>query len=88
MLFRSPRAKLLGIPTSAFGLCLYAGLAVGLLRGWPPAWLFALTVPAAAMSAFLAYSLLSNKRECRICWMGHLANGTLLVVMASRWLNA
>ena len=77
VLFRSPRARLLGIPNALLGLCLYALLAIGLLRDWPPAWMFLLTLPAVAMSAFLGYSLIVNKRQCRICWAGHIGNAVL-----------
>ena len=83
VLFRSPRSKLLGIPTAAFGLSLYALLAMGLVLGWPPRLLFALTWPAAAMSAFLGYSLLTNRRQCRICWAGHFANAVLTILLGS-----
>ena len=82
VLFRSPRAKLLGVPNAALGLLLYAVLAAGLLAGWPPLWLFILTLPAVAMSAFLGISLIRNRRECRICWAGHLANFALALMLA------
>lgn len=81
VLFRSPRASVLGIPTAAFGLALYALLAAGLLRGWPRAALAILTLPAVAMSAFLGYSLLANRRQCRICWAGHAANAVLFLAL-------
>ena len=84
VLFRSPRARLLGIPNALLGICLYAVIAVGLLRGWPPLLLLALMLPAVAMSAFLGYSLIVNRRECRICWAGHVANGVLFVMLALR----
>jgi uncharacterized membrane protein len=84
VLFRSPRARLLGVPNAALGLGLYAALAMGVILGWPPLVLFAMTVPAAAMSAFLGYSLIVNKRECRICWAGHAANAMLLVLFAAQ----
>jgi uncharacterized membrane protein len=84
ILFRSPRAKLLGVPNAALGLALYAVLGVGLLRQWPPLMLFALTTPAVAMSGFLGYSLIVNRRECRICWAGHIANAVLFVTLG--WL--
>ena len=77
VLFRSPRARLLGVPNAALGLALYALLAAGLLLDWPRAWLFVLTLPAVAMSAFLGYSLIANRRQCRICWAGHVANAVL-----------
>jgi uncharacterized membrane protein len=84
VLFRSPRARLLGVPNAALGLGLYAALTLGLVLGWPPVLLVAMTLPAAAMSAFLGYSLIVNKRECRICWAGHAANGMLLVLFTSQ----
>jgi uncharacterized membrane protein len=84
VLFRTPRARLLGVPNAALGLCLYALLALGLLREWPPMLLLVMTVPAIAMSAFLGYSLIANKRQCRICWAGHVANATLFVALAIR----
>lgn len=82
VLFRSPRARLLGMPNAALGLCLYAVLGAGLLLDWPRTWLVLLTVPALAMSAFLGYSLLANRRECRICWAGHFANAVLFLTLA------
>ena len=81
VLFRSPRAKLLGVPNALLGLMLYAAIAAGLILGWPAALLAAMTAPAVAMSAFLGYSLLANRRECRICWAGHLANAVLFVAL-------
>ena len=84
VLFRSPRAALLGVPNSALGLMLYATLAVGLLLEWPPLWLFVMTIPAIAMSAFLAYSLISRHLQCRICWTGHAANATLALLLGAR----
>jgi uncharacterized membrane protein len=81
VLFRSPRARHFGVPNAALGLVLYAVIAAGLLAG-APAWLLtALVVPAVAMSAFLGYSLISNRRECRICWAGHVANVTLFAAL-------
>ena len=82
VLFRSPRARVLGVPNAALGLALYAVLALGMSGGWPAAWLFVLMLPAVAMSAFLGYSLLANGRECRICWLGHIANGVLALGFA------
>lgn len=86
VLFRSPRARLLGVPNAALGLALYAVLAAGLLLHWPPLWLFLLTLPAVAMSAFLGYSLIVNRRQCRICWTGHAANGVLCLALLARTL--
>ena len=77
VLFRTPRARLLGVPNAALGLLLYLTIAAGLLLGWPPLLLFSMTLPAVAMSAFLAYSLISQRLECRICWTGHISNWVL-----------
>ena len=84
VLFRTPRARLLGVPNAALGLCLYALLVVGLLMNWPKVLLVLMTAPAVAMSLFLGYSLITNKRQCRICWAGHVANGTLFVLLAAQ----
>ncbi len=84
VLFRTPRAALLGIPNASLGIALYAALAGGLVFGAPPLLLFAMTIPAVAMSAFLAYSLISRGLECRICWTGHAANVTLAVLLGIR----
>ena len=88
VLFRSPRAALLGIPNSSLGVVLYLLLAAGMILGWP-AWLLALmTLPAVAMSAFLGWSLLSRGLQCRICWAGHAANFTLALLLTVRAVNA
>lgn len=84
VLFRSPRAALLGVPNSSLGIVLYLLLAAGLLLGWPAWFLFLMTIPAVAMSAFLGWSLITNGHECRICWAGHLSNAVLFVVLGMR----
>ena len=81
VLFRSPRARVLGVPNASLGILLYGVLAAGLASGWPDQLLFALTWPAIAMSAFLGYSLIANRRQCRICWAGHVANAVLFVAL-------
>lgn len=87
VLFRSPRAALLGVPNAGLGLVLYASIAVGLLLHWPDSLLWLMTVPAVAMSAFLGYSLIANGHQCRICWTGHVANAALFLVLIGRWLG-
>ena len=77
VLFRTPRARLLGVPNAMLGLALYGLLALGLILGWPSWFLLMMTVPAIAMSAFLGYSLIVNGHQCRICWLGHFSNATL-----------
>jgi uncharacterized membrane protein len=85
VLFRSPRSRVLGVPNAALGLALYALLAVGLAGRWPAALLFAMTIPAVVMSAFLGWSLIRNRRQCRICWTGHFSNAALFTIFAARW---
>ena len=87
VLFRSPRSALLGVPNALLGVVLYALLAFGLIVGWPSLWLFLMTLPALAMSAFLGWSLISRGLQCRICWTGHIANALLAVALAMRITN-
>ena len=84
VLFRTRRASLLGVPTALLGVILYVLVAVGLFRGWPALWLFVMTLPAVVMSAFLAWSLITRRLECRICWTGHCANALLAISLAAR----
>jgi uncharacterized membrane protein len=88
ILFRTPRAALLGVPNASLGMLLYLALAIGLVSGWPPLLLFAMTVPAVAMSAFLGWSLYSRRLQCRICWAGHIANVSLALLLGMRALSA
>lgn len=80
VLFRSPRAALLGVPNAALGLLLYALLATGVLLGWSSWLLLVMTAPAVAMSTFLGWSLIANGHECRVCWTGHFSNAILFLV--------
>jgi uncharacterized membrane protein len=84
VLFRSPRSALLGIPNAALGVLLYAIIAAGLVLDWPAVALFVLTLPAVAMSAFLGASLIRNRLQCRICWIGHIANALLALTLLQR----
>ena len=84
VLFRSPRSRLLGVPNALLGVLLYALLAVGLIRPWPAAFLFIMTLPAVAMSLFLGRSLIVNHLQCRICWTGHIANAVLAATLGFR----
>jgi uncharacterized membrane protein len=81
VLFRSPRASLLGIPNASLGVVLYVVLGVGIAQRWAPWLLVAMMVPALAMSAFLGWSLLSRGLQCRICWTGHFANFALAALL-------
>jgi uncharacterized membrane protein len=84
VLFRSPRAALLGVPNAALGLALYALLAIGVVLQWPAWLLLVMTAPAVAMSAFLGRSLIVNGHQCRICWTGHASNAVLFAVFLAR----
>jgi uncharacterized membrane protein len=87
VLFRSPRSALLGIPNALLGLILYALIALGLILRWPAVLMFLMTLPAVAMSAFLGWSLISRRLQCRICWTGHVANVVLAMVLGWRALG-
>jgi len=87
VLFRTPRAALLGIPNASLGILLYLLLAAGMFAGWPSSLLTLMIIPAVAMSAFLGWSLWSRGLECRICWAGHIANFTLAVAFGIRALR-
>lgn len=87
VLFRSPRSRLLGVPNALLGVTLYLLLATGLLLRWPDWLLFAMTLPALAMSVFLGWSLLSRGLQCRICWTGHVANAVLALALFMRVLS-
>jgi uncharacterized membrane protein len=84
VLFRSPRAALLGIPNATLGLVLYAMLAAGLTIGVPALALLLMTLPAVAMSAFLGRSLIVNGHQCRICWTGHFSNAVLFLMLLGK----
>ena len=81
VLFRSPRSALLGVPNALLGVVLYVVIGAGLLLDWPRSLLFAMTLPAVAMSAFLGWSLISRRLQCRICWTGHIANLVLALAL-------
>ena len=83
-LFRSPRAALFGVPNALLGAAFYPGMALGLIAGWDLRLLFAGAGLSLAMSVFLAFSLLSRKLECRICWAGHWANLAIAGILAWR----
>jgi len=85
VLFRTPRASLLGVPNALLGVLLYVAIAIGLLSGWPLSLLFVMTLPAIVMSAFLAWSLITRHLECRICWTGHAANALLAASLFILW---
>ena len=88
VLFRSPRASLLGVPNALLGVLLYALLAIGLVLHWPAWMLFVMTLPAVAMSIVLGYGLITRKLQCRICWTGHVANAILALTLSMQAMPA
>lgn len=87
VLFRSPRSALLGVPNALLGVVLYVLIAAGMLLRWPPGFLFLMTLPAVAMSAFLGWSLITRGLQCRICWTGHVANAVLALALGANALS-
>ena len=83
-LLRSRRAALLGIPNAVLAAAFSPLLAWGLRSSWDPRLLLGAASLALAMTLFLAWSLVSRKLRCRICWAGHLANATIWVVLLAR----
>lgn len=81
-LFRTPEAALLGLPNSALGVAYHALVALGRAAGWPEEALLLAASLALAMTARLAYLLLSRGLECRVCWVGHAANLAIWGVLA------
>lgn len=81
----TPRAKATGVPNSLLGLIFY--VAILLLTPFlssATVWVFALaaSVLAAALSVYLAYSLLFVTRmPCAYCWAGHVINWLLLALL-------
>jgi tetratricopeptide (TPR) repeat protein len=84
VLFRSPRSRLIGVPNALLGVTLYTLLAAGLILRWPAWLLFAMTLPAVAMSIVLGHSLITRRLQCRICWTGHFANAALALMLFLR----
>ena len=87
VLFRTRYAALLGVPNALLGIVCYTFIGVGLVRGWPLGLLMAGASAAAAMSIYLAYVLIRDRLECRICWTGHFANAALWLGFAIKVLG-
>jgi uncharacterized membrane protein len=79
VLFRTPLAAIVGVPNSLLGLIFYPLVAIGLLLHWAPQVLIAASTLALAMTSYLALRLIRDHLECRICWVGHIANGLLWI---------
>ena len=81
VLFRTKNAALLGIPNSVLGALYYFLLAAGPVLGWSLPLLFAAATFAFGMSVVLAWFLLRDHLECRICWTGHFCNTLIWLVL-------
>ncbi len=75
-----------GLPNALLGIAYYVALgSIALFSHGKPLWTVALgaSYTAAAMSAYLAYSLLFVTRmPCRFCWTAHAVNFLLAVVVS------
>lgn len=77
VLFRTKNAALLGPPNSLLGVFYYPLLGLGLYLHWPLSLLFAAATFAFGLTAWLAFILIRDKLECRVCWTGHACNAIL-----------
>jgi uncharacterized membrane protein len=84
VLFRTKNAALLGVPNSLLGLLYYPFLAAGFSLGWPLPILFAASSFSFVLSAILAWILLRDRLECRVCWTGHACNTVIWLVLLWR----
>jgi uncharacterized membrane protein len=83
---QTPRARIFGfVANSEIGLVYYISLAIASFFLADPAVRQACLVAAAlaaAMSVYLAYSLLFvTRKPCALCWAGHVVNWALLAVL-------
>lgn len=84
---QTPRARAVGgLSNALLGMAYYAGLLlVVLFARSKPLWTLSLAASyaAAAMSAYLGYSLLFvTKMPCRYCWTAHAVNFLLAVLVS------
>jgi uncharacterized membrane protein len=84
-LFRTKNAALLGIPNSALGVLYYPLLGACLLFHWPFPLLFGAASFALVMTLALAWILIRDHLECRVCWTGHACNTLIWLVLLSRF---
>jgi uncharacterized membrane protein len=85
VLFRTKNAALLGVPNSALGILYYPLLGVGLIFHWPWWLLFTATTFAFLLTVVLAWILLRDKLECRVCWTGHVCNSLIWLLLLNRF---
>jgi uncharacterized membrane protein len=84
VLFRSPNAALLGVPNSLLGVFFYPLLGAGILAGWPMALPLSASTFSFLMTLWLAWILIRDRLECRVCWTGHLCNTLIWIVLLIR----
>ena len=78
----TPRAKLFGIPNSAFGIGMYAYLITNLFIPFPYVIAIILLFLAVVRSIYLAYSLIFvTKIPCPLCFTSHVINLTLFLMV-------
>ena len=79
----TPRAKLFGVPNSAFGIAMYAYLILNLWVPFPWVIAFVVLVLAVLRSIYLAYSLIFvTKIPCPLCFTSHVINLVLLLTVS------
>jgi uncharacterized membrane protein len=86
-LFRTRNAALFGFPNSALALPYYLGLAAGLLLHWPLWMLLTAACAAFGMTLWLAWILVRDQLECRVCWTGHLCNTLIWLILLVDFLS-
>ena len=87
VLFRTRYAALFRVPNSALGILFYLAVAAGWIAGRPVMLLMAGASAAGAMSLYLAYVLIRDRLDCRICWAAHFANAAIWLGLALRLLG-
>ncbi len=84
----TPRAKLFGIPNSAFGMALYAYLILNLFMPLPDSIAATLLSIAVLRSIYLAYSLIYvTKIPCPLCFASHVINLILFLIVCKMMLS-
>lgn len=85
----TPRAKLFGIPNSAFGIGMYAYLIVGLFIPLPSIIAIVLLLLAVLRSIYLAYSLVFvTKIPCPLCFTSHVINLILFLTVCKTMVSS
>lgn len=84
-LFRTRTAALLGVPNSALAMIYYPLIVLGSLFHAPVAILWGISCLALSMSVWLAWVLIRDRQECRVCWVGHISNAVIWLVLLLQW---